>query len=62
MNLNEHEDLSSLSMQEIFRVEAETQTGLLNSGLLELESGSPAPQLLESSCSFRFTRGCGSRR
>jgi len=34
---SEHDDLSSLSMLELFRVEAETQTGVLMKGLLELE-------------------------
>lgn len=31
-------DLSDLSMMELFRLEAETQTGILNSGLVELET------------------------
>src|SRR5262245_59990536 len=33
-------------MLELFRVEAENQTGVLTSGLLELERGAPAPQPL----------------
>jgi len=41
------EDLSSFSMLELFRVEAETQTALLTSGLLELERGPGAPEQLE---------------
>jgi two-component system, chemotaxis family, sensor histidine kinase and response regulator WspE len=38
------EELSSLSMLEIFRVEAETQTAILTSGLLALERDPGAPQ------------------
>src|SRR6058998_3174832 len=34
-------------MLELFRAEAENQTGVLTSGLLELERGSSTPQLLE---------------
>jgi two-component system, chemotaxis family, sensor histidine kinase and response regulator WspE len=37
-----------LSMQELFRVEAENQTALLTSGLLELERAPAAPAQLES--------------
>jgi len=42
------DDLSSLSMLDLFRVEAENQTAILTSGLLELERGKAAPQLLET--------------
>jgi two-component system sensor histidine kinase and response regulator WspE len=42
------DDLSSLSMLDLFRVEAENQTAILTSGLLELERGKPGPQLLET--------------
>jgi two-component system sensor histidine kinase and response regulator WspE len=39
MNQHRHDDLSNLSMLELFRAEAETQTALLTNGLLELERG-----------------------
>jgi two-component system, chemotaxis family, sensor histidine kinase and response regulator WspE len=42
------DDLSSLSMLDLFRVEAENQTAILTSGLLELERGNAGPQLLET--------------
>jgi two-component system sensor histidine kinase and response regulator WspE len=42
------DDLSSLSMLDLFRVEAENQTAILTSGLLELERGKAGPQLLET--------------
>jgi two-component system sensor histidine kinase and response regulator WspE len=42
------DDLSSLSMLDLFRVEAENQTAILTSGLLELERGKTRPQLLET--------------
>jgi two-component system sensor histidine kinase and response regulator WspE len=42
------ENLRHLSMQELFRVEAENQTQLLTSGLLELERVPAAPEQLES--------------
>lgn len=49
MNPSEHDDLSHLSMMELFRVEAETQIGVLSNGLLELERGAGnTPKLLES--------------
>ncbi|HXU77977.1 MAG TPA: Hpt domain-containing protein, partial [Methylomirabilota bacterium] len=48
MNNRELEDLSNLSMLELFRVEAESQTATLTSGLLELERGEGAPQKLET--------------
>jgi two-component system sensor histidine kinase and response regulator WspE len=41
-------DLSQLSMLELFRIEAENQTGILTSGLLELERGQGAPEQLET--------------
>src|SRR5438128_702505 len=37
MNRRPLDDLSSLSMAELFRVEAESQTAILTAGLLELE-------------------------
>jgi two-component system sensor histidine kinase and response regulator WspE len=40
--------LRHLSMQELFRVEAENQTTLLTSGLLELERAPASPEQLES--------------
>jgi len=40
--------LSSLSMLDLFRVEAENQTAILTSGLLELEREKAGPQLLET--------------
>ena len=48
MNPRNFDDLSNLSMLELFRVEAENQTGVLTGGLLELESrrdGSTPEQL-----------------
>jgi len=42
------DDLSSLSMFDLFRVEAENQTAILTTGLLELERGKAGPQLLET--------------
>lgn len=42
------DDLSSLSMLELFRVEAENQTAVLTSGLLELDRGAPSAQQLET--------------
>jgi two-component system, chemotaxis family, sensor histidine kinase and response regulator WspE len=41
------DDPSSLSMLELFRVEAENQTAILTSGLLELERGQATPGQLE---------------
>ena len=43
-----NEDLSNLSMLELFRVEAESQTAALTAGLLELERGNASPTQLES--------------
>ncbi|HLH56132.1 MAG TPA: Hpt domain-containing protein, partial [Verrucomicrobiae bacterium] len=48
MNLGPQEDLSSLSMLELFRAEAENQTALLTSGLLELERGQPSSHAFEA--------------
>ena len=48
MNPHSSEDLSSFSMLELFRAEAENQTGILTSGLLELERGSATAQVFES--------------
>ena len=42
------DDLSNLSMHELFRVEAENQTAVLTTGLLELERGSAVVTQLES--------------
>jgi len=42
------QDLSNLSMLDLFRVEAENQAALLTSGLLELERGATAPDQLET--------------
>ena len=43
-----HQDISDLSMLELFRMEVETQTSILNQGLLEIEHVEPAPELLEN--------------
>lgn len=48
MNPNPHDDLSNMSMLELFRAEAENQTSVLTSGLLELERGPGSPQAFES--------------
>jgi two-component system sensor histidine kinase and response regulator WspE len=48
MRPHDQDDLSNLSMLELFRVEAESQTNLLTSGLLELERGTSSPKQLES--------------
>ncbi|MDB6018543.1 MAG: CheA signal transduction histidine kinase [Pedosphaera sp.] len=42
------DDLSNLSMLELFQVEAENQTGVLTTGLLELERNPGATQALEA--------------
>jgi two-component system, chemotaxis family, sensor histidine kinase and response regulator WspE len=47
VNRQKLNDLSNLSMLELFRVEAENQTALLTGGLLELERGPSGPQQLE---------------
>lgn len=41
-------DISDLSMLELFRMEVENQTTILNQGLLEIEHVKPAPELLEN--------------
>ena len=48
MNQQNMDDLSSLSMLELFRVEAENQSAVLNSGLLELERDPGALHQLEA--------------
>ena len=48
MNKRQNEDLSSFSMFDLFRVEAETQCAVLTKGLLDIERGKPSPALLES--------------
>jgi two-component system sensor histidine kinase and response regulator WspE len=48
MNPQKHEELSNLSMLELFRAEAENQTSILTSGLLELERGTASAQAFES--------------
>ncbi len=47
MSKRKPDDLSSLSMLELFRVETENQTAILTSGLLALEREPAAPQQLE---------------
>ena len=47
MSKRKAEDLSNLSMQELFRVETENQTAILTSGLLALERDPTASQQLE---------------
>src|SRR5689334_19370007 len=48
MSKRQHEDLSSFSMFDLFRVEAEAQCAALTAGLLEIERGSSSPQVLET--------------
>ncbi len=48
MNPTDPEDLSHLSMLELFRVEVETQISVFTSGLLQLERGEATPQVLET--------------
>ncbi len=48
MNKSLPDNRRDLSMQELFRVEAENQTALLTSGLLELERAPAVPEQLES--------------
>jgi len=48
MNPQQPEDLSNLSMMELFRAEAENQTAILSGGLLELERGFSSNQLFDS--------------
>jgi len=48
MNRKRLDDLSGLSMLDLFRVEAENQTAILTAGLLELERGPVVPRQLEA--------------
>jgi two-component system, chemotaxis family, sensor histidine kinase and response regulator WspE len=48
MNRKPPEDLSGLSMLDLFRVETENLTAILTAGLLELERGPVTPQQLEA--------------
>ena len=48
MKTGDFDHLGQLSMRELFRAEAESQTALLTSGLLELERGPALPQQLET--------------
>jgi two-component system, chemotaxis family, sensor histidine kinase and response regulator WspE len=48
MNHHSQDDLSNLSMLELFRAEAENQTAVLNGGLLELERNPGTPQTFEA--------------
>jgi two-component system sensor histidine kinase and response regulator WspE len=41
------EDLSAFSLMDLFRLEAESQTAILSSGVLAIESGSLQPEMLE---------------
>ncbi len=47
MSKPDRQDPSKLSMLELFRIEAENQTAILTSGLLELERSPGAPEQLE---------------
>src|SRR5580692_6505134 len=47
MNPRNFEDLSHLSLLELFRVEAENQTAIITSGLLDLERGTASAQTFE---------------
>jgi len=47
VNQHNQDDVSNLSMLELFRIEAENQTAILTSGLLELERSSASPQQWE---------------
>ena len=48
MNKREENDLSNLSMFELFRVEAESQCATLTNGLLQIERGASSPEILET--------------
>ena len=48
MKKGNYDDLSGLSMLELFRVEVENQTAILTSGALELEHGPAGPQQIET--------------
>ncbi len=41
------DDLSGFSLMELFRLEAESQTAILSSGVLALEAGAIGPEMLE---------------
>jgi len=47
VNLIKPDEVGNLPMLELFRLEAENQTAILTSGLLELERGAAAPRQLE---------------
>ncbi|MGH7968271.1 MAG: Hpt domain-containing protein, partial [Limisphaerales bacterium] len=48
MNPELPDNLGGLSMLELFRAEAETQTGILTNGLLELERGAAPAETFET--------------
>jgi len=48
MNRRHQDDLSNLSMFELFRVETESQCAALTGGMLELERGEVSPAVLET--------------
>src|SRR3974390_885030 len=48
MKKPEPDDLSNLTMLELFQVDAESQTAILSSGLLELERNPESPHQLEA--------------
>lgn len=48
MSASNYDELSHLSMLEIFRVEAENQTAILSSGLLELERGTDTARTFDT--------------
>lgn len=48
MSKRPHEDLSGLSMFDLFRVEAESQCAALTDGLLAIERGETSPSVLET--------------
>jgi two-component system sensor histidine kinase and response regulator WspE len=48
MSEHPHDDLSNLSMLELFRAEAENQSTILSNGLLELERGAGSAQTYEA--------------
>ena len=47
MTADGDQDLSGFSMMDLFRTEAETQTAILNEGLLEIEKDPTSRQWLE---------------
>ncbi len=48
MSKHHHEDLSGLSMFDLFRVESESQCAALTDGLLAIERGETSPSVLET--------------